>query len=98
MLEPGLNGCRLFIVPRTYPRNAAVRKSRYGICPTCKAFGRFILLGEQNWPPALAQELGVPSKILLWRCPHCCTTVSDPDLLPLKPAVISASLRDHWLR
>jgi hypothetical protein len=55
---------------------------RLATCPTCKRSGEFDYLGEQRWPPQVAQRLGLPSVINLWSCPHCATTVSEPDLLP----------------
>lgn len=39
------------------------------------------MLGEQHWPPEIAAKFGLPAVILLWSCPHCHTTVSEPDLL-----------------
>jgi hypothetical protein len=55
---------------------------RLATCPTCKRSGEFDFLGEQRWPPQVAQRLGLPAVIALWSCPHCATTVSEPDLLP----------------
>ncbi len=55
---------------------------RLATCPTCGCGGEFELLGEQNWPPEIAQKLGLPATIRLWSCPCCMTTVSEPELLP----------------
>ncbi len=60
---------------------------RLATCPTCMSSVEFILLGEQTWPAEVAEKLGLPATITLWSCPHCLTTVSEPDLLPYqKPA------------
>jgi hypothetical protein len=61
----------------------ALRK--LAMCPTCNYNGEFELLGEQRWPEEIAQRLGVPAVIRLWSCPHCLTTISEPDLLPHQP-------------
>jgi hypothetical protein len=58
---------------------------KLAMCPTCNYNGEFELLGEQHWPPEVAQRLGLPAVIKLWSCPHCMTTVSEPDLLPHQP-------------
>jgi hypothetical protein len=55
---------------------------RLATCPTCMSSVEFILLGEQTWPAEVAEKLGLPATITLWSCPHCLTTVSEPDLLP----------------
>jgi hypothetical protein len=47
------------------------------ICPSCRHQGYFAWLGDQRWPEAVAQRLGVPSVVSLWSCPHCSTTVSE---------------------
>jgi hypothetical protein len=47
----------------------------------------FTFLGEQTWPPEVAEKLGLPAIITLWSCPHCLTTVSEPDLLPYQKPV-----------
>ncbi len=51
------------------------------ICPSCQRRGRFVWLGEQRWPEAVAHKLGVPSVVTLWSCPHCHTTVSQTALI-----------------
>jgi ribosomal protein L37AE/L43A len=58
-------------------------KKREAVCPTCKKAGTFRYLGEQVWPPHVAAALKLPTHINLWSCPHCSTTISEPDLLPL---------------
>ncbi len=60
---------------------------RLATCPTCMSSVEFILLGEQKWPAEVAEKLGLPATITLWSCPHCLTTVSEPDLLPYQKPV-----------
>jgi len=71
---------------------------RLATCPTCNHSGEFELLGVQKWPPQVAEKLGLPSEIPLWSCPHCLTTISDPDLLPYRgPSTASAGDQDRFL-
>jgi hypothetical protein len=56
-------------------------KSILAICPSCQSKGRFVWLGEQRWPEAVARKLGVPNPVGLWSCPHCHTTVSEIALI-----------------
>jgi hypothetical protein len=59
---------------------------KLAMCPTCNFRGEFELLGEQHWPPEVAGKLGLPPVIRLWSCPHCMSTISEPDLLPFQAA------------
>jgi hypothetical protein len=56
-------------------------QKRFAICPSCNHSGDFALLGVQRVPLEVAQKLGLPTSIVLWSCPHCHTTVSEPDLI-----------------
>src|ERR1041385_6216638 len=71
---------RYSIVGRTH----TVVKRHLATCPTCRHRGEFTYLGDQCWPPEIARKLGLPEIIVLWSCPCCQTTVSDPDLLPAR--------------
>jgi hypothetical protein len=62
-------------------------QKRLAMCPTCKQSGEFEYLGEQRWPPEIAHKLGLPETIVLWSCPWCHTTVSEPDLLPVRSVI-----------
>jgi len=49
-----------------------------GVCPTCGSYTTFVFLGEQRWPPRVAEKLGLAPIMLLWTCGHCQTTISEP--------------------
>jgi len=59
-------------------------KTKRGTCPSCGFSGTFPFLGDQTWPPAIAEKLGFPARLALWTCPMCHTTISDPNLRPAK--------------
>jgi len=52
------------------------------LCPTCHRASHFTKIGEQNWPPKVAEATGLPPLIHLYRCGECHTTVSHVDLSP----------------
>ncbi len=49
-----------------------------GVCPTCGSYTRFDFLGEQRWPPRVAEKLGLSPVMFLWTCGNCQTTISQP--------------------
>lgn len=49
-------------------------------CPTCGRTGQFTLLGVQNWPPKVAEKLGVNTTTVMWRCDSCLSTLADVHL------------------
>ncbi|HRE47176.1 MAG TPA: hypothetical protein PLD47_05575 [Aggregatilineales bacterium] len=65
---------------------SAKNKVKHAVCPTCQHLGNFTFLGEQKWPPEIAAKFGLPEIIILWSCPNCNTTISDPDL----PSVVDS--------
>jgi len=62
-----------------------MEQTRQATCPNCRQTGDFRFSGEQQWPRDVAAVLGLPAVIPLWTCPHCRTTVSELELLPVKP-------------
>lgn len=46
-------------------------------CETCGHKTTFTYIGDQTWPQAVAEKLGLPTVVKLWRCEHCQTTVTD---------------------
>jgi hypothetical protein len=51
-----------------------------GQCPSCGYVGNFRHIGSQNWPEEVAANLGVPTRIELYQCENCLTTISEPSL------------------
>ncbi len=51
---------------------------RQGVCPTCGQFATFTFLGEQRWPPRVAEAMGFTEVMHLWTCSECLTTISEP--------------------
>lgn len=49
----------------------------HGDCPTCGQQTTFVYLGEQHWPPAVAQKLNMDPVVHLWRCERCQTTLTQ---------------------
>jgi hypothetical protein len=49
------------------------------VCPSCHELTGFRFLGQQKWPERVAEILGKPLSVTLWRCGHCETTVSIED-------------------
>jgi|GEM_PF-1501613 len=46
-------------------------------CPSCRTETKFTFLGVQEWHPEVAAKFGVPSKINLYRCDSCDTSVNE---------------------
>lgn len=49
-------------------------------CPTCETLAVFHYVGVQTFPEAVAEQLGFPTEIHLWRCGNCHSTISHVDL------------------
>ncbi len=49
-------------------------------CPTCETHAIFVYIGKQTFPEAVAEKLGLPTDIHLWRCSNCLSTISHVDL------------------
>jgi hypothetical protein len=50
-------------------------------CPSCNQISRFTYCGVQQWPPKVAEMLGLPQKIRLWICGNCQSTITETNLL-----------------
>jgi hypothetical protein len=55
--------------------------ARYGTCPTCHQDTQFAFVGEQHWPPRVAEKLGMSPLVHLWSCGHCHTTITEPAVM-----------------
>ncbi len=56
-------------------------RTKLAKCPSCRKTGQFEFAHEQRWPEKVAKACGKPSVIRNWHCPHCHTTISEPELL-----------------
>jgi len=61
-----------------------IQHSTY-ICPSCGVRSRFLYIGEQHWPEAIARRRGVAS-ISLWECGACGSSVDGVRLSPAEDA------------
>lgn len=52
-------------------------RTRVGLCPTCAQVARFTFVGEQHWPPQVAQAAGLGPLVHLWVCGSCQTTLTE---------------------
>lgn len=49
---------------------------RPDVCEACGATEGFEYLGEQRWPQAVAEVMGISPLVTLWQCPACGTTIT----------------------
>ena len=63
---------------------------RNALCPTCQKKGIFHCTGTQEWPRIVAEAHGLPTRMTLWTCPNCHTTVTDNTLWPSKYSRVPA--------
>lgn len=50
------------------------------VCTSCEQAATFQYRGDQTFPQAVADQLGLPAVIHLWSCGHCHSTISHVDL------------------
>ena len=50
------------------------------VCTSCEQEATFQYRGDQTFPQAVADQLGLPAVIHLWSCGHCHSTISHVDL------------------
>lgn len=54
--------------------------SLIALCPTCKEYSVFSYIGSQTFPQEVADKIGLPATIYLYRCEQCKTTMNQLDL------------------
>lgn len=64
--------------PKQFPTPVVIEmnSNQPDCCPSCHNKSHFTYIGTQNWPPRVAQKLGIPSQATLWRCDNCHTTIT----------------------
>lgn len=68
------------MIPLMTDETAHTHTSFFTDCPSCKTYARFTYQGEQKFPQAVADKLGLPAIIQLWSCGACHSTLSHIDL------------------
>lgn len=47
------------------------------ICPTCGQHSTFRFQGIQTWPEHVAEASGMPTRMAMWTCDNCQTTLLE---------------------